>query len=364
MNLNNRVLLVLLLISLAACGSASSNLQYLNSRVVQELELPPDLTQADINADFELPAVFTGTDGDFEDRNKIPVLANVKSIRLEGQSDFYWLSVEEPVSNLYRIIKDFWASEGYTLIMDEPIIGIMQTDWVFIKEGKRQKSLSFMDRPVSANLLAVSQHQFKTRIARDDETGRVKVYISHRGSEYVKKVITDKNYNRSGGSFQFIPPDSELEVEMLSRLMIYLGLRQASVDLQLEKIKLFEPRASLHAYSSEGESYLLIRDVFSIAWNKILHQLDRMDLEVVEFDTSFGFRNRGVIRINTNFEVEDSGFLAFFSSEKKTRKMQVDVIISEETYDTTRISMKSSDKEFKNLSKDIELLTLLYQYIK
>ena len=72
-------------------------------------------------------------------RNKVPVLARVESLQLQGSPDFYWLSVDEPVENLYQQVKNFWAFEGFGLIVDEPVIGIMETEWVYKEEGALPK---------------------------------------------------------------------------------------------------------------------------------------------------------------------------------------------------------------------------------
>ena len=64
-------------------------------------------------------------------------MAKVESLRLENQSGLYWLSVEEPVDNLYQVVKNFWASEGYRLVVDEPVIGLMQTEYIYPEVADR-----------------------------------------------------------------------------------------------------------------------------------------------------------------------------------------------------------------------------------
>ena len=42
----------------------------------------------------------------------------------------YYLNqeVDAGVDDLYQKLRGFWANEGYRLIVDEPVIGIMMTD--------------------------------------------------------------------------------------------------------------------------------------------------------------------------------------------------------------------------------------------
>ncbi|MCP4390830.1 MAG: hypothetical protein GY802_21215, partial [Gammaproteobacteria bacterium] len=112
----------LLVLSIVIYGCQNDlDTRYLDASVGGRLELPPDLIQYESESGFELPESFSGDDEGV--RNKVPVLARVESLRVEGSEDLYWLSVEEPVDNLYQLVKNFWAAEGYRLIVDEPVIG-------------------------------------------------------------------------------------------------------------------------------------------------------------------------------------------------------------------------------------------------
>ena len=264
--------LVFIAINLTACGGPSADLEYLDSRVKPNLEIPPDLTLIKADGSFELPAVFTTSGA--ETGGGLPVLASVESIELQGHSDFYWLSIEEPVDNLYLVVKDFWASEGYTLAMDEPAIGIMETNWNFNEEGSKDGDKSFLAKFLGGSDLSETQDQFKTRIARDAGTATSQIYISHRGTENPGPVYSQsQKYDQvqllnleKRNNWNIRSSDPELEVEMLSRLMLYLGLRQLEVDQQLAKTKLFSPRASIHTDYAEDETYILVKNDVTRAW--------------------------------------------------------------------------------------------------
>lgn len=360
-------------IVLAACGGPSADLEYLDSRAKPNLEIPPDLTLVKVDSGFELPAIFSG--GATGSGNKIPVLASVESIRLKGRSDFYWLSIDEPAENLYQLVKDFWASEGFTLAMDEPVIGIMKTNWVFNEEGGKDEDKSFFAKLLfRENELSRSQDQFKTRIARDDGTTTSQIYISHRGTQKPLRLFSPQdNYDQvnltdyeAGDEWSFQAPDPELEVEMLSRLMLYLGLRQLEVDQQLANIKLFAPRASIQTDYAEDETYILVKDEITRTWNRTLHQLERLNFEVISADLSSGLTgNKGVMLVETDIEIEvdTSGFFSF-SPDIEIVKMQVKLVLTEESNEITRISMETTTGDTENSPEGVEFLTLLYQYMK
>ena len=364
--------------NLAACGGPSAGLEYLDSRVLPDLEVPPDLTLVEVNSDFKLPAIFSG---DSTGEDSVPVLASVDSIRLEGFSDFYWLSIDEPVANLYQLVKDFWASEGFVLVMDEPVIGVMKTDWVYNEEGKGDEGKGFFAKLLSRGELSASQDQFRTRIARDAASGASQVYIAHRGTAYEHVLETRQTEDEERNDWGFRASEPELEVEMLSRLMIYLGMRQSEVDGQLASIKLFSPRASMHTiYSGDDieidekdqtkvepidETYLLVKDGFTRTWYRTLHQLERLNFEIISANLESGLKEKGQILVETDTEIEvdDSGFFSF-SSKMKIVKKKIKLVFSEETREITRIDMETDKGEIESSPEGVEFLTLLYQYIK
>ena len=139
--------------------------------------------------------------------------------------NLYWLSVEEPVENLYQQVKNFWAFEGYGLIVDEPVIGIMQTEWIFTDVGRPENDPSWWDKLWSSGTYASSQNQYKTRIERDP-SGQAsnRIYIAHRGTEISPTVkVETNNYannytkkiNDSGTTidWRFRRAEPELEVK-------------------------------------------------------------------------------------------------------------------------------------------------------
>jgi len=359
------ILIVITLVNLAACSSSSSDLRYLDSRLLPALEVPPDLTTVNTESEFELPAIFSGELKDPESRKKVPVLANVESLKLEGFADFYWLSMAAPVDELYQLVTEFWAYEGFTLTLDEPVIGIMETEWVFKEEGAQKEDQGFFDRLFSSKDLSASQDQFRTRISRDGAEQGVRIYISHRGTEFIFKLKKRQTEDIKNSKWNLSQSNTELEVEMLSRLMIYLGLQRAQIDQQLGNAKLFASRASFHTDYEEDESYLLVQEGYSRAWYRTLHQLERLNFEVVKARYKSGLSNEGVILVNTNveIEVEEKAFFSFFSSKTKTVKKQVALVLSEETHETTRISIETADGDADNSPEGIQFLSLLYRHI-
>ncbi len=362
--MKNILLIPVALAGLIACSSGP-DLRYLDSRTSTNLEIPPDLTRTEINDKFVIPPNISSGLG--ETLNKIPVLAQVESLKLEGSADFYWLSVNGDTESLYQSIKSFWAAEGYALDIDEPAIGIMQTEWILKEEGASGQEQGFIAWLFSSNDLSARQDQFRTRIARDSDIDATQIYVSHHGMQYKQKPDIRKTDDADPNDWAFIAPDPELEIEMLSRLMVYLGLEQANVDEQIAKARLFAPRASIHTDNSKNETFLLVRSVQQLTWNRLLHELDRLDIEVVSSNPNNGFSGDGIVFVKTAYETQEeaSGLLSIFSSsESKLGQKEVVLVVSEETHELTRISIETPDGEVEESAEGIEFLTMLFEQLK
>ncbi len=352
---------------LVACNTGTDR-RYLEVSLGSNLELPPDLSEIEEESAFELPVGFSGAEATAKD--KVPVLARVDSLRLEGSGDLYWLTVEEPVDNLYQLVKKFWFSEGYRLMVDEPVIGIMQTEWVLTEQGSSDEGGgSWFAGLFTSDDLSASQDQYRTRIELDQVGNASRIYIAHRGTEYLYVLETNKDQQQADADdnqWRFRQPEPELEVEMLSRLMIFLGLQKGEVEQQAASAKLFRPRASQHIDSSEKSPFLIVKDPYQIAWNRVYHELERMNFEIESAEFKSGLSGEGAIVINAQVTEgkEDQGLFSFFSQSSETVEKQIVVVLAEETHELTRVMIETDEGDFDTSQAGAAFLDLLYQKIR
>lgn len=359
-----RFVVALQLVLLVACNSG---VRYQDSTLGPSLELPPDLAGSQAESKFELPAAFSGDD-ETAARDKIPVLAKVDSVQLEGNGDMYWLRVEEPVENLYQLVKNFWAAEGYRLDMDEPVIGIMQTEWIYQEEGAEEKSTGWLEGLFSEENFSASQDQYTVRIERDNLSNLNRIYISHRGTEYNHVLTNDggpRGDERSDSVWTFRQPEPELEIEMLSRLMIYFGLHEEEVAQQGANVRLFKPRAVMDVDVDEGSPYLILFDPYQIAWNRVFHQLERMNFKIVNSEFKSGLTEEGVIFVeaDTVEMIEETGLFSL-QTEEQEGTIKFTLVFSEETNQSTRLILEDEKGEFETSPAGTEFIKLLHQRIK
>jgi outer membrane protein assembly factor BamC len=182
-----KTLLLVALALLVACESGLDQ-RYLDVSLGQPLELPPDLSEFESESNFDLPDSIGG-DG-VTDGKTVPVLAKVDSVKLESSADLYWLSVDAKVENLYQTVKNFWASEGFGLVIDEPIIGIMETEWIYTEEGGDHKSDSWWANLFDSDDLSATQDQFRTRLSAIEVPSTYTRFRSVKLTRKAKVVLT------------------------------------------------------------------------------------------------------------------------------------------------------------------------------
>jgi len=244
----------------------------------------------------------------------------------------------------------------------------MQTEWIYRNEGDSNEELSWWEILLQTGDYTASQDQFKTRIERDP-TGRAgnRIYIAHRGTEIAQEIRSDNQEldNYGINEWHFRQNEPELEIEMLSRLMIFLGLQREAVDMQMAQSGLFKPRAWMEINADESSPYLVLNDPYHIAWNRIYHVLERMNFEIdfAEFKGELSGDGSLAVLTDTVETVESTGFFSFGSSdEKKSRRFKL--IFSEETNDFTRVDLKDEKGDLDSSPEGAEFLSMLFEQIK
>lgn len=362
---NTRCLALLMLALLLVACSKSVDRRYLDAELNKPLDMPPDLMRSETQSSFDLPNAFSGSDSSAP--GKASVLATVDSVKLQGSYNFYWLDIELPADHAYQLAKNFWASEGYGLVVDEPVIGIMQTEWIYREEGGEKTTDSWWKNLFSTADLAAAQDQFRTRIERNESAESSRIYLTHRGTEYAPEIELSKSADETASSdeWQFRRSEPALEVEMLSRLMIYLGLPQDAVAAQLAKTRLFKPRANLQLDADEKSPFLMISDPYQIAWNRVRHALEIMNFDIEVADFARGFGSEGVFIVKARIvETDDNQGIFSLSASDELKSRKFTLVLTEETHELTRLVIEDSKGNFDVTPSGAEFASLLLEQVK
>jgi outer membrane protein assembly factor BamC len=210
---------------LAGCSSLGINTDKVDYRSVQQqrpLELPPDLAPLPANDRFTVPGVTTASAAQQaaavrpQSAGSAAVVAPANTVaQIDRAGNQRWLAVNVPPEQAYAVVREFWPSIGLQLDRDDPALGIVETVWAENRAKLPQDIIRrTLGRVFDSAYSTGEQDKYRTRIERTAKNTS-EIFISHRGMIEVY-TSTAKDETR----WQPRPADSELEAEMLQRLLL------------------------------------------------------------------------------------------------------------------------------------------------
>ena len=295
--------LVVLAAVLSACSVLEGDkIDYRSATKGPSLEVPPDLTQLSRDSRYAVPGgtVSANTYSLGQTLPGVPTAATaVGDVRIERAGNQRWLVINRPADQLWGPVREFWQESGFLLAMDQPNLGIMETDWA---ENRAKIPQDFIRNSLGKLLDSVystaERDKFRTRLERS-AAGGTEIFISHRGMQEVYS-----NATKDQTVWQPRPTDPELEAEFLRRLMVRLGAPQ----VQAQAAAAAPVAAPTSRVSSvNNQPVVLIDEPFDRAWRRVGLALDRTGFTVEDRD-----RNQGtyfVRYVPPNADKKEPGFL-------------------------------------------------------
>ena len=348
-----RVAACAVLLWLAGCGSlnpfsSSKGVDYKSTASVPSLEVPPDLTMPafdDRYRDRPGSATASGLAAGTQPA-RTGLLPTIDAGRIERAGTQRWLVVQGTPEAVWGLARDFWASNGFTMALERPDIGIMETDWA---ENKALLPQNWVRRQLGRIVDLVydtgERDRFRTRIERGERPGTVEVYISHRG---MVETPTTKGAQGGGGmdfQWKMKDPNPELEAEMLQRMLVRMGtpeqVAQTAVTRPIEvSLAKVEKRP-------DGQPLLAFDDPFDRAWRRVGLALDRVGFTVVDRDRQKGmYFVRYVDPDGSPSSKKDDSWLsklAFWRSEDTSRFQEQYRIVVAETGGKSQVSVQDKN---------------------
>ncbi|MFN4104167.1 MAG: outer membrane protein assembly factor BamC, partial [Tepidimonas sp.] len=218
----------LALAALLASGCSvleEDRIDYKSAKQINRLEVPPDLTQLARDSRYALPGASVTASGYQATAAARPTgtaaPAQIGDVRIERAGNQRWLVVDRAPDDLWPALRDFWQENGFLLTLDQPQLGLMETDWAENRAKIPQDIIRSTIGKLFDNLYSTGERdKFRTRVERN-AAGGSEIFISHRGM--VEVYTTERKDNTV---WQTRPADPELEAEFLRRLMVKLGVSQ------------------------------------------------------------------------------------------------------------------------------------------
>ena len=323
--------------ALSACSIMQGDkVDYKSASRGVSLEVPPDLTQLSRDSRYNLPGgtVSANSYAVGQTLPGVPTAATaVGDVRVERAGNQRWLVVNRPADQLYPLVRDFWQENGFLLAMDQPNLGIMETDWAENRAKIPQDFIrNALGKVLDSAYSTSERDKFRTRFERAPNGG-TEIYISHRG---MQEVYTSEG--KESTTWQPRPADPELEAEFLRRLMVRLGTPQLQAEAAAATAA--DKRSSRIA-SVNNLPVVVIDEPFDRAWRRVGLALDRTGFTVEDRDRSQG--TYFVRYVPPNPEKKDQGFLGrLFSREKAEQPLKYRINLKTEGQ-TTTVSVLKAD---------------------
>ena len=301
-------------LALALSGCESTNLtkriDYKSTTTGPALELPPDLTTPRYDDRFSVSTAsgLAAQQAGGKTR-EAEFLATAPNARVARAGNERWLVVKASPEQAWDVSRRFWADTGFVLAVEQPALGLMETDWA---ENRADIPADALRRTLGqfADIFYTTykRDKFRTRIERGAEAGTVEIYIAHRGMEQVPTAKID-NSSPAAFAWALMPPSPDLEAEMLTRLMIRFGTTEPQAIAAVAQAAAQPDRARVEK-GADGVPKLVVDESFDRAWRRVGLALDRSGFTVVDRDRSTGVYYVRYADPDAEIGKKDQGWLA------------------------------------------------------
>jgi outer membrane protein assembly factor BamC len=305
----------ILALSLVACAALSASgcgtlddinekgkIDYRSAGKRPTLEVPPDLT-APVNVDRGSSASEFAKQNTERSTGAVPVASNVLTsvpgITIERAGAQRWLAVDIKPEALWKSLIDFWPDNGFTLAVQSPQTGIMETDWAENRAKIPNDGIrSILGRALDSLYSTSERDKFRLRI-EPTATGS-EIYVSHKGMhEVLTGLAKDVGRWEPRGSGN----EPELEAEFMRRIALRLGADKAkaqqvavaasSAVTPASKTPAGNPVATLPSKvklvgAGATAQIELAEDGFDRSWRRVGIALDKGGFTVEDRDRSKG----------------------------------------------------------------------------
>ena len=357
---------------------------YKSSRSLPPLEVPPDLSSATLNDSLQVPEATAGsaTLSDYNNPDNATrqvaavgrsgVLPTLSNARVERSGDKRWLVIEASPGEVWPRVRDFWLEQGFLIQVEDPSIGILETDWAEQRAAIKGGFIDSLVSKLSSAFYGVAtRDKFRTRLERGQDGNQTEVYISHRGAEEViQEAAASSPSADDSRSWQPRPADPELEAEMLTRLMVFFGTGQEQAEQRIAATRDSRPQRA-RMQRDGGGSVLTLQETFSRAWRRTGLALDRVGFTVEDRDRSRGLYF--VRYVDPNRDVKggkDDGFfskLAFWRDDTRDTSRDgylISLIGGRDGADNTQVVVLNKEGERDSSETADRILTLLHEQLR
>jgi outer membrane protein assembly factor BamC len=329
------IALVAMAFALSGCESmqVTKRIDYKSTSTAPALELPPDLTTPRYDDRYSVSTAsgLAAQQASGKSRES-EFLATVPNARIARAGNERWLVVKVTPEQAWTVTRQFWSESGFVLAVEQPALGLMETDWA---ENRADIPADALRRSLGqfADIFYTTykRDKFRTRVERGAEAGTVEIYVSHRGMEQVPTAKIDGS-SPAAFAWALMPPNPDLEAEMLTRLMVRFGTAEPQAVAAVAQAAAQADRARIEK-GTDGVPKLVIDESFDRAWRRVGLALDRSGFTVVDRDRSTGVYYVRYADPDTEIGKRDQSWLsklAFWRKDEAEKPEQYRIAVVEQ----------------------------------
>jgi len=281
---------------------------YQKAQTLPDLEVPPDLSSEAIKDRMAIPeggktAKYSSYQERRAERQKVAEVEKTQTDAVRVLENEHVLSIAGAPVQVWPKLRDFWATQGYKLELDDVDLGVIETGW-------------------SEDKAKLSRDKFKLFAEPGGEAGTTVLYLSHEGQE-----LTPQGESLE---WQRKPRIVEAERQMVENLQTYLAGQGTAVVGQASGGGSAAPAADSAAPPDEtsagaapaasalvgehqadivtvggGKTYLSLAEEFPMAWKSTGAALEQVGVQIKDSD-----KGRGVYVVKVAGESGESGGLS------------------------------------------------------
>lgn len=359
--------------------------KYKSSKSLPPLEVPPDLSSVAINDSLPVPerkSTGSATYSEYASGGTTQtvsasrrVLPQLDNVRIERSGDKRWLVVNATPAQVWPRLRDFWIEQGFLIKLEDPSIGIMETDWAEQRAEFKGSFLKEMINKLNDALYgAVTRDKFRTRLERGAEPGTTEIFVSHRGAEEVSSGKITRAQDDTGSRdevrmWQPRPADPELEAEMLNRILLAFGVDEQRAAGMIARTRDKRDRSKM-VRDRNGIKGLSLEEHFSRAWRRTGLALDRVGFTVEDRDRSRGLYFVRYVDPDADIRGEKKGFfskLKFWGDDDNANRDDgylISLIGGKDGDETTQVVILNKRGEPESSDTADRILGLLHEQLK
>jgi outer membrane protein assembly factor BamC len=349
-------------------GPLSKKIDYKSVASAPSLEIPPDLTTPQYDDRYNV-ATASGIAARDATRPKsggdIAPNANADA-RIARAGNERWLVARVTPEQAWNTTRQFWIENGFSLAIEQPQYGVMETDWA---ENRAELPPDFlrqsMGKIADVFYTTYKRDKFRSRIERGTEPGTVEIYISQRRMEQVPTTKID-NVSPAAFAWAVMPPNPGIEVEFLTRLMVKFGTADLqAVQMVQTALAPTAPEKARIDKAPDGSARLYVDDSFDRVWRRVGLALDRVGFTVVDRDRSKGLYF--VRYSDPDSTVKDTGWLSkmmFWKKDEAEKPENYRIFVAETQQPPALVTVQDPNGAPDKSQNGEKILALLKDQLK